>query len=1025
MKKFFCIKNTGSLLIVFILITLLTVIRIGWINLFYAHDSVTGEQGVIDLTDIDDRENFRVHLKGKWSLYPNMLIHPDRMKTEETPNKVYIDFLESWNKYFEDSSAIRYGTYHLRIVKGNDELAHYGIKIPEGLSSYEVFVNGRLIGGLGNVENDLDGTGSISRPMTHYFILDQNENDIVIQGVQNNAFIDGGFSKSIILGDLVSMEKAKLFSIITQVGFTIVLILYFFFTILLSLIGIRDKSLIYFSLLSITTAVSVIVSHSRLLYIWVPIDWVWANKLFFFSYALAILLFILYLQTLIKEHSTLKVLKVLPVFYVAYLAFLLVSPIEYIYRTILIFEIIYIVFPVIVIGLIVYIVIIGQTGIWALLITAIAVFCNSLAVTFSGRSEQPIHYPIDLLVAVTALSAFWFSRYFQSTLDTVQLSKKLQKEVDQKDDFLANTSHELRNPLHGIMNIAQTLLEKDANTLSTENKTNLQLLIRISNHMSFMLDDLLDLVHLKEQKVQLQKVPLNIYSMATGVSETYRYMLKGKPVELLVKVPKDLPFVMADENRLIQIFSNLIHNAIKFTDNGTITIDAVVQGDKIVISIKDTGIGIDESVLGTIFDPYEQVDSSMTSIGGGLGLGLSICRDFILLHGGNIEVSSIVGKGSTFTFMLPQARKPIIEGDNHTEALYENNDLLSQYEEMLNDYTSLANDFTAVTHENRAIVSSNPRILVVDDDVVNLQVLVNLLSMEKYVIDTALNGKEAFEKIEKNHYDLVISDIMMPHMSGYELAERIREKFSIVELPILFLTARRQRDDIARGFLAGGNDHVTKPTEYIELKARVNALVRVKQSSEERLRMEGAWLQAQIQPHFFFNTLNSIISLHTIDLEKMEALLFAFSDYLQMSFAFQNAELLVPIDDELDTVRAYITIQQIRFDDRLTVVWDVPDNIQLSVPPLSIQTLVENAIEHGILERVEGGTVTIRITQSDEQFTVFIIDDGVGFDDKAPKDKESVGFINTSQRLKQLFGTELRVDSVVNKGTTVSFSIPK
>lgn len=262
-------------------------------------------------------------------------------------------------------------------------------------------------------------------------------------------------------------------------------------------------------------------------------------------------------------------------------------------------------------------------------------------------------------------------------------------------------------------------------------------------------------------------------------------------------------------------------------------------------------------------------------------------------------------------------------------------------------------------------------------------------------------------------------------MSGYELAKRIRERFSISELPILFLTARQQREDIQLAFLSGANDYVKKPMEYVELKSRVNALVRVKQSSEERLRIEAAWLQAQIQPHFFFNTLNSIISLHGVDDEQMEELLLAFSDYLQTSFDFQNANLTVPISYELKLVRSYITIEQIRFGNRVQVIWDIPENIELSVPPLSIQTLVENAIQHGILPRIQGGTVTIRITEDEKHFSISISDNGVGFVNTGPKKQISVGLVNTEQRLKQLFGVKLTVESVVGQGTTISFSIPK
>lgn len=351
-----------------------------------------------------------------------------------------------------------------------------------------------------------------------------------------------------------------------------------------------------------------------------------------------------------------------------------------------------------------------------------------------------------------------------------------------------------------------------------------------------------------------------------------------------------------------------------------------------------------------IFDPYEQVDSTMTSVSGGLGLGLSICQELISLHGGTISLTSTLGEGSSFTFSLPIAKTQTVE---YSDSTTEMDTTLLKFTSLLNDLSQMKESFAASTEET-TLVTSQARILVVDDDAVNLQVLVNAFSTEPFEIETALSGTEALRKLQESSFDLVISDIMMPHMSGYELAKYIREKFSISELPILFLTARQQSEDIRLAFLSGANDYIRKPMEYMELKSRVQALIQMKQSSEERLRIEAAWLQAQIQPHFFFNTLNSIISLNGVDDEKMEELLLAFSDYLQMSFDFQNVDLVVPIDYELKLVRAYIAIEQIRFGDRIRVVWNIPNQMSLFVPPLSLQTLVENAIQHGILPRREG-----------------------------------------------------------------------
>ncbi|MFF2795192.1 ATP-binding protein [Lysinibacillus xylanilyticus] len=973
-------------------------------------------QGTVDLRSIDTSHNFKVKLQNEWEFYPNVLLASENVQSVKK-NKVYTNQPESWDQYFKNNEKVRSGSYRLKILKEHTSPQMYGITIPEGLAPYELYINGKFIGGLGNLTTNLAQTAPIGRPITYYFTLNTNESEIIIQGVQTNPYVPGGFQREIILGDLHSMEQSTSFSIDAQMAVLLVYLFYLLFTILLWGIGVRNKSLFYLALFIISTCFTILTSSNRILFSFLPINWIWANKLYYLSYIHGALFFVLLILELMKEYTKPKILTIVPLLYTFYIFFIVVAPIEYIFKTKMILIILFIFSPIIAIIFPWIITLKGQKGVIFILFSGIAAVTNSLFFNSRQNTILPYsHYPFDMLICVTALSAFWFTSYFQTTLQTKKLSVKLQKEINTKDEFLANTSHELRNPLHGMMSIAQTMLAKQGDK---EDPNDLKLMVKIGNHMTHMLDELLDLVKLKEKTLQLQLKPLNAYILASGVSTMFRFMLKEKPVEVVVRIPINSPLVLADETRLIQIFMNLIHNAIKFTEQGTISIDAEVVGKQLYISVTDTGIGIDKNMQERVFEPYEQVDSTMTSIGGGLGLGLSICHELVSLHGGTMSVSSIIGRGSTFTFSLPIAKSQNVED---SELNVEKDTAFIKYS-FLNDLSREHN--IAATTETNSFVTSHARILIVDDDAVNLQVLVNAFSTDSFEIETALSGVEALDMLQNNSYDLVISDIMMPHMSGYDLAKHIREKFSISELPILFLTARQQSEDIQLAFLSGANDYVKKPMEYMELKSRVKALIQVKQSSEERLRIEAAWLQAQIQPHFFFNTLNSIISLHGVDEEKMEELLLAFSDYLQTSFDFQNVDLVVPIGYELKLVRAYLAIEQIRFGDRVQIVWDTPNEMEFLVPPLSIQTLVENAIQHGILPRREGGTVTISIKEEEGHFTIGISDNGVGFEPKTSHKKTSVGLINTEQRLKQLFGVELNVDSVIGQGTTISFSIPK
>ncbi|WP_338125067.1 response regulator [Paenibacillus dendritiformis] len=323
-------------------------------------------------------------------------------------------------------------------------------------------------------------------------------------------------------------------------------------------------------------------------------------------------------------------------------------------------------------------------------------------------------------------------------------------------------------------------------------------------------------------------------------------------------------------------------------------------------------------------------------------------------------------------------------------------------------------------------------ILAVDDDPVNLNILTNLLFAEGYNVATAMNGKEAAAMLDQKRWDLVSADVMMPHMSGYELTRSIRERFSMSELPVLLLTARSRAEDIYSGFRAGANDYVTKPVEALELKSRVRALTDLRSSVGELLRMEAAYLQAQIKPHFLFNTLNSIVALSKFDTDKMRALIESFSRYLRLSFDLWNAEHLVPLEHELDLVRAYLTIEKTRFGDRLDVIWAVNAGLHTEIPPLTIQPLVENALRHGILSRSQGGLIQIRIEAEADGIRIAVADDGIGMDrltverllDRGKRPQGGIGLINTDKRLRKQYGQGLSIQSAEGKGTTVSFHIP-
>ncbi|WP_246020228.1 ATP-binding protein [Lysinibacillus telephonicus] len=913
----------------------------------------------------------------------------------------------------------------MRILLDDESPHTFGLKISEINTASAIYVNGKLVGGAGLPSSNSDLHENNKIPYSVSFGPKENEVDILIH--VSSKFNEGGIIKPLRFGTIEAITYRNNLSIGMQLLFCAVLIIHGVYALILYVIGANpNKGLLYFSLILFSALITVLGADDKLLYRVFEINYVWGAKLTFLSY-IGVAAFIPHLiKNLFPIEGYLKILRWYSLYCALYAIFILLAPLEYALHTITILG------TVLLLSIIVSVILLKNTNkeieesIY-LLISCLSIGVNIVWVIIHGRlSLEYIHYPFDLIFAILAFAALWFKRFFLVTSKAEQLAEKLKLENTRKDDFLVNTSHELRNPLHGIINIIQSILDDRKTPPSEEHKKRLGIIMKVSKRMSLMLNDLLDVTRLREKTIQLQLGRVQLHSVVAGVVDMIKLMLDGKPIRLQVCIPDTFPAVLADENRIIQVLFNLVHNAVKFTDEGTVTIHVYIENKKAYIVVEDTGIGIEKEALQTIFHPYEQASINSSSERGGFGLGLSICKQLVELHNGTLTVESTPGKGSAFTFTLPLFEVSEVEEENY---------IINLLKESINTIAATTELSTQIETRNDYNVNQElkPKILAVDDDNINLNILISLLG-EEYEVTAVSSAKQALEKLKVEQYDLVISDVMMPHVSGFELTRIIRKQFTLSELPILLLTARTRSEDMLTGFHAGANDYVTKPIDSWELKVRVQVLIKLKQSIEERVRMEGAWLQSQIKPHFLFNVLNSISALGTIDTNKMQELLEEFSNYLRFSIDFNNAAPLVSLESELSLVRSYLYIESVRFGDRLRVRWEIDDSIEIQVPPLSIQPLVENAVIHGILDRKDGGEVCIRVRRQLDCIEISIIDDGKGmteaefeqlFMNKSDsKVRKSIGLKNIDRRLKQLFGKGLQIVSSYNKGTTITFYIP-
>ncbi|MCB9036548.1 MAG: response regulator [Lewinellaceae bacterium] len=425
-------------------------------------------------------------------------------------------------------------------------------------------------------------------------------------------------------------------------------------------------------------------------------------------------------------------------------------------------------------------------------------------------------YILYAIIGIVVITGFIRYRTMEQKRKITQQKKELEREreltsrlqnIDRlKDQFLANTSHELKTPLQGIIGLSETLYDQEG---QMEKRKNLSMIISSGKRLASLVNDILDFSKVKNHEIALRSKPVDLYALVEVVLHIHLPLVEGKDLRLENVVPKGLPAVLADEDRLQQILFNLVGNAVKFTEKGYIRVSAYEQEGMAKASVTDTGIGIMENKREAIFQEFEQADGSISREFAGTGLGLSISKRLVELHGGQMWVESELGKGSTFFFTLPVSK--------------EKAGLLIPVKEI----AKMAPEPILVEGEVEA--NANPvkkadsiPILVVDDEPINQQVLKNHLSGQGFDLTQAMNGEEAISILEGGQrFDLVLLDIMMPRISGYEVCRRIREKFLPSELPVIMVTAKNQVPDLVEGLTLGANDYLAKPFSKEEFLARV------------------------------------------------------------------------------------------------------------------------------------------------------------------------------------------------------------
>ncbi|NOY69900.1 MAG: response regulator [Deltaproteobacteria bacterium] len=341
-----------------------------------------------------------------------------------------------------------------------------------------------------------------------------------------------------------------------------------------------------------------------------------------------------------------------------------------------------------------------------------------------------------------------------------------------KGEFLANMSHELRTPLNSVMALSRVLLSQAKDRLSEEELNYLEIIRSNGKNLLGLINDILDLSKIEAGKMDIRPKPLSLAYLLETIIERLEPVAREKGIQLTHQVSEDLPPIKSDESMVHLIIQNIVSNAVKFTEKGSVSVSANENAGKVVITVADTGIGIAQKDLPYVFDEFRQVDGRASRSYEGTGLGLTLAYKSANMLGGDLAVESVSGKGSVFTLILPvKWEEPVPVHFVEDEQIFEPQQ-------------------KAPGANGKSDAKATGRILVIEDNEAAIIQVKKMLESQSYRVDLAYNGKDALTYLKRTLPDGIILDLMMPEMDGFELLNRIRANEAMAKIPVLVLTAK-------------------------------------------------------------------------------------------------------------------------------------------------------------------------------------------------------------------------------------------
>lgn len=417
---------------------------------------------------------------------------------------------------------------------------------------------------------------------------------------------------------------------------------------------------------------------------------------------------------------------------------------------------------------------------------------------FKESAENKASELLDKEIELNKELSYNQERLKKNILELEEARQELEESTKAKSDFLATMSHEIRTPMNAIMGMTHLLQQEKPRK---DQQEPLNILDFSGKTLLSLIDDVLDFSKIEAGRVEFESTEFELNRLVSTIMESFKVMANNNEIKLDKKIdPKIHNVLIGDPARLTQILNNLLSNALKFTEEGSVSLEINILDEfdgrqKLEFSVIDTGIGIPEERLGTIFESFTQASGSTKRLYGGTGLGLTISKQLAELQGGSIKVDSEEGKGSTFAVQIT----------------FDKGEGKAIKEEKLID------------HEETEDALKGIKVLLAEDNIVNQKVMHRFLERWEIKMTIVDNGVKALEEVKKSDFDIILMDLQMPEMDGYEASSKIRklEDANKRSTPIIALTAAALKEVREKVFASGMNDFVTKPFNPADLQQKM------------------------------------------------------------------------------------------------------------------------------------------------------------------------------------------------------------